>query len=322
MAPILSIVIPVYNVSEYISKCVHSCFDQNVNKKSYEIIIVNDGSTDNSLKICKTLQIQFPEITIVSQENRGLSGARNTGLHYSNGKYVWFVDSDDWIESNKLKTILQELEQNMDILWLGHDVYHKNKVINEFVPNATKQLISGEDLFANHLNNLFFIWKFIYKKKFLESNRLLFMEGILYEDLEFTPRALLKAEKCITLPSVCYHYLVREGSIVTNVKPKNIQNRFSILNELTKLLDENTASELYRSTLSKVIIHTAESSFDLAAKSGVEISDEIINVIDKLVSNKKLKFQISKKLLLININPRLYYFFINKSYKFYRVFSN
>ena len=101
----LSVIIPVYNVAPYIAKCLESIYFQDVDKGDYEIIIVNDGSTDNSLSIVKKTIVNWENVKLIDQSNGGLSCARNSGLDCAIGDYVWFVDSDDWIESNSLKRI-------------------------------------------------------------------------------------------------------------------------------------------------------------------------------------------------------------------------
>ncbi|MFD1162233.1 glycosyltransferase family 2 protein [Hwangdonia seohaensis] len=311
MAPKLSIVIPVYNVAPYLKKCVVSCFNQNVTEDLYEVILVNDGSTDNSLEISEELKITYPKIQIVSQKNKGLSGARNTGLKHAIGEFVWFVDSDDWIKDNCLGDILKKLNANTDILWLGHDVWHHGKSVKSYIPEQTSSAITGEALFSNHLDNLFYIWKFIYNRNFLNSNSLLFLEGILYEDLEFTPRALIKASKCYTMPDVYYHYLVREGSIANNIKSKNIEHRFYILNKLIDLLNTKEISKSYATTLSRVITHTTEGTINLAARADVKIPENGTKVISRIKESDNYFSHVSFKFKLIITSPKFYY----KAYK-------
>lgn len=319
MKPILSIVIPVYNVAAYIEKCVASCFKQNVSDDLFEIILVNDGSTDNSLELCEELKIDYPKIEIVSQKNKGLSGARNTGLRNAIGDYVWFVDSDDWIEENCINRIIQKLNNKVDILWLGHDVWHNGESIKDYIPKETSNSITGSELFTSHLNNLFYIWKFIYNREFLNSNSLTFLEGILYEDLEFTPRALIKADKCHTLPHVYYHYLVREGSIANNIKLKNIEHRFFILNKLIDLLDDKEVNEIYLNSLSKVIIFTAEGTINMAARAGIKIPDNGIKLISNIRDNGPFFKNLSLKQKIIKSNPKLYYNLFKLTHTVYKM---
>ncbi|MCF6279262.1 MAG: glycosyltransferase [Flavobacteriaceae bacterium] len=316
---ILSIVIPVYKVEEYIEKCVLSCSNQDISKSDYEIILVNDGSPDNSLKICEQLANEIENITIISQENRGLSGARNTGLRNAKGEYVWFVDSDDWVEENSLQSIISAIETyKSDIYWLGHDVVANNKVLDTFIPNALDKPITGEFFFKNHLKNQFYIWKFVYKRAFLLDNNLTFYEGILYEDLEFTPRALHVSKTCYTLPLVYYHYLMRDGSIINNVKPKNIKDRFFICKRILNTIENTKISKNYYEICYKIVAKNIVGTLKMAIRSDVKlpsIAQEIIGEIEiKPFLDKKLK----KELRFIKFNLNAYYILNKIGYKVYK----
>lgn len=99
MKPIISLILPAYNVEKYIETCVQSCEQQDLSKESYELVIVNDGSTDDTPEIIRTLSVTYSNIKVVSQQNQGLSMARNNGFKEATGKYIWFIDSDDIIAS-------------------------------------------------------------------------------------------------------------------------------------------------------------------------------------------------------------------------------
>lgn len=315
---ILSIIIPVYNVEEYIEKCLVSCSNQDISKNDYEIIIVNDGSPDKSLEICEGLLPSIENMTIVSQENRGLSGARNTGLKHAKGNYIWFVDSDDWLEENCLGEIISRIkEQQSDIYWLGHDVVSNDKVIDAFPPSKLEHPITGEDFFINHLNDLFYIWKFIYKREFLINNDLTFYEGILYEDLEFTPRALHVATSCFTLPDVYYHYLMRDGSIINNFRTKNLENRFFIFDRLINFMQiEGVSKEFYQKCF-KSIISSVLSTLRTSSRSNLKLTNNVKDIIIKIKIKQFLNLSSKLHLFLIKFNPDLYVYFFNKMYKVY-----
>jgi len=321
MKPILSIVIPVYNVSEYVEKCIRSCYSHTLKQYQYEIIIVNDGSTDNSLEICENLKKEFTSLKIINQLNQGLSGARNTGLKKASGDYIWFVDSDDWIQENCLPSIIENIEKfHTDIIWIGHDVILNGDVINEFIPRNISKPISGEDFFDSILNNLFYIWKFIYKKDFLLKNSLEFHEGILYEDLEFTPRALLKAESCITLSNVYYHYLMREGSIVNNVTQKNINDRFYILNKLFSIVDDKTVSKTFKNNIMDVITHTFIGSVKMSARAKVLLPQNAFKIIKQIKQNRNKLTKNRFDFVLMKFNLIVYYKIYLTVYKLYKTF--
>ncbi len=315
----LSIILPVYNVAAYLEKCVQSCFTQDISTEKYEVIIVNDGSTDESLALAEKLRLAHPQLKIINQENKGLSGARNTGLKLAKGDYVWFVDSDDWIETNCLQNIIDQLVDRPDMLWQGHSVWQAEKKVKDYIPKPTSHSITGEELFSKHLDNLFYIWKFIYQRAFLESNKLLFYEGILYEDLEFTPRALAFANTCITLPKATYHYLVREGSIANHIKVKNIEHRFFILNKLVALTHNTTIGEDFKQALTNVIYHTTEGTVGLAARAGIKIPKNGFLIFQKLRHLKPSQHIKTFKIRCIQKLPRLYYYCYTNSYKIYKI---
>ena len=312
----LSIVIPVYNVEKYIKKCLLSCAHQNIPTDDYELIVVNDGSPDNSLQICKDILPAIKNMTIISQENKGLSGARNTGLKQASGDYIWFVDSDDWIEENCLKDIISTInKQQSDIFWLGHDVVSEGNVIDEFIPKKTVKPISGEDFYVDYLNELFYIWKFIYKREFLLKNKLAFYEGILYEDLEFTPRALHLAESCVTIPHIFYHYLMRDGSIINNFKIRNLENRFFILDRLVSYIEENNVSKIFYEGCYTSIIASAISTLRTSARSNLKLTKQVTVVLRKLDVQPFLNSDLQRTLRLIKLSPNLYVFVFRNLYK-------
>ena len=114
----LSIIVPVYNVALYLSKCLSSLVHQNIDINDFEILVLNDGSTDNSQSIINHFALKYSNIRVFHHPNMGLSGTRNRGLKEAKGDYVWFVDSDDWLEDNCLKDILDTLTGNPDVLSL------------------------------------------------------------------------------------------------------------------------------------------------------------------------------------------------------------
>ena len=127
-AKILSIILPVYQVEEYIEKCIISIEEQDISHDLYELIVVNDGTKDNSIKLVENLQKKYSNINIVHKENGGLSSARNFGLKYATGKYIWFIDSDDYIDPYTLKKLVTEATTyDLDLLCFSNkDIYISN----------------------------------------------------------------------------------------------------------------------------------------------------------------------------------------------------
>lgn len=226
----LSIIIPVYDVEKYVEKCIVSCARQDYPSNGYEIIVINDGTKDISLEIAEEVAGKYDNVFITSQPNAGLSEARNKGLSLAKGEYVWFVDSDDWIETNCLNDIIGQLK-DIDVLAMGcrfiindepSTVYN---VSDESAVSGRQLLVSGIIRPAQF---------YIYKKYFLERYGLRFMPGVYHEDFEFTPRMLYYADRLKVYSGIVYNYLIREGSIMQSVNPKRSFDYVKVVVALSK----------------------------------------------------------------------------------------
>lgn len=218
---LLSIIVPVFNVELYIEKCLLSCLKQDIPLSDYEIIVINDGSPDNSLQIAEQVATRAKNMRVISQPNGGLSMARNKGLFLAKGKYVWFVDSDDWIEENCLKDIVACLEKNNpDILQLQYRNSYDNEKLNKDYFCKIEGVVNGKQQISN--GGLPIPAQFgIYKKSFLIKNKLEFYPGIFHEDCEFKPRVLYLAERCSSYDKVVYNYYQRTSDSITSaINPK------------------------------------------------------------------------------------------------------
>lgn len=224
---ILSIIIPVYNVENFVEKCLRSCEKQDISSNEYEIIVVNDGSKDNSLKIVEYVSRDYNNIKIISQSNGGLSVARNTGLKEAKGEYVWFVDSDDWLEENCLNHLCF-LCKNVDVLHVGHNKVDGDKVISNkaIITNASNPLLN-----RNFPHCVPF---YIMRRELLISNKLQFMAGVFHEDMEFTPRMLYYAKSIMSTDLCVYNYLHRTSSIMSTINPKRAFDLIIVMNSLYK----------------------------------------------------------------------------------------
>lgn len=215
---LLSIIVPVYNVEDYIEQCLNSIFNQNFS--SYEVILVNDGSTDKSIDKANKFTINHPNLTILHKKNGGLSSARNYGFLQAKGKYIWYIDSDDWIEANILNQLMQKLETFKPEALLMNT--HKALPSGERTPkrkplNMDERIYEGKKLFwllNRQTAYLPTVWLFIYRKDILESMGLRFVEGILHEDEPFTLRFLSISKRLICIDNPYYFHRVRSGSIM------------------------------------------------------------------------------------------------------------
>lgn len=221
---ILSIIIPVYNVEKYVRKTLESIFESTLPKSGLEVIVVNDGTKDNSMSIVNEFAAKFDNLKIINQENQGLSVARNTGLKAARGKYVWFVDSDDWVEYDSLPFLLKHLEHSdRDVLMFKIREYNEEGRIlfeRSFHDNKNEEQISGTDVVLYQKKygvDITPMQQFVIRRDFLLSNKLFFVPGIYHEDKEFAPRMLINAKNVSIIPKVIYCYLRRSnGSITTD----------------------------------------------------------------------------------------------------------
>ena len=217
----LSIIIPVYNVEKFITRCLHSCVSQNLSINEFEIVVVNDGTRDNSMKFVSQFAEEYSNISIINQENKGLSAARNRGLSVAKGDYVWFVDSDDWIENDCLAELVYKLyTENLDALLISAANVSENKIIrrcDRMCYDGT--VLTGIDVVYNNILEVCVPFT-IYRKEFLFSNNLKFMEGVFHEDTEFTPRAYYKLKRVSIFDKIIYSVYQNPNSITRSINPK------------------------------------------------------------------------------------------------------
>ena len=219
----ISLIIPVYNVEKYVEKCLRSCINQDLSKDEYEIIVVNDGSPDGSLEIVQRIAAQEPNIKVISQENQGLSMARNNGLAQAQGDYVWFIDSDDWIEENCLKEIADKCEaEQLDLLQIQYKLAYEDGR-DPVTPNqkTLPGVLSGVEV--TERGGVPDPAPFsVLRSRYLKDNNFSFYPGIYHEDSELKPRVMYLASRIAFLDKPVYYYLQRGGgSIMSTFRPKS-----------------------------------------------------------------------------------------------------
>lgn len=247
---ILSIIIPVYNVEKYIKKCLLSCLTQDISYKNYEIIVVNDGTQDQSVSIVEDIANSYSNVWIINQQNQGLSGARNTGMKYAKGEYIWFIDSDDYIEENCLKRIVSYLKDDLDILQLQYRLVYEDDTPS-FNPKtcSIKGVRSGKEVTLQ--GGLPAPAPFsIFRTKFIKDFGLEFVRGIYHEDSEFKPRVTYLAERITSDNVISYNYLQRSsGSITSHFKLKNGLDILKVNDSLLHFIEIQNIPHKYRRSL-------------------------------------------------------------------------
>ena len=246
----LSIIVPIYNVEPYLRKCVESLLTQDLDPAEYEIILVDDGSTDGSGKLADQLVLstQYSEVSrqksaitnnksqiikVLHQPNGGLSAARNTGIMAAKGDYVCFVDSDDYWEPNVLGGLMAQVERNdLDVLrfkWQNvndaYEVFNPNKSNPYRLEDYSSDVTTGVDFLNTRFGYACYAWQFVVRRSLLVESSLnakrsslnvpsiLFTPNLHFEDTDWTPRMLLAAQRVASTDTMVYDYLVREGSI-------------------------------------------------------------------------------------------------------------
>lgn len=232
----LSFIVPVYNVEKYLDQCLQSLYDQSLLESDFEILIVNDGSLDNSLLIAERFLEQHTNIRIYTQKNRGLSSARNWGILNAKGDYIIFVDSDDYLLPNTISSLLNKAIQNELELVRGEychcneegDLMPARSIEKEKILYADT-IVDGEVLYRHIFGKAFFSPLLLIKRTLLISNNLYFEEGMYFEDIIFALRLSFVVKRVMYHPITFYVYRLREGSITFSMNEKKLNDLVSII---------------------------------------------------------------------------------------------
>ena len=312
----LSIIVPVYNVEAFLKKCIDSLLAQDLSKEDYEVILVDDGSTDSSGALCDTLAAEYGHIRVIHQRNRGLSGARNAGIPVASGDYVLFVDSDDFLCPNVLGTLVGLMEsKELDILRFNYQnvnmdgaVFEPNKYVKPFV-DYSDVVCDGETFLNERLGYACYAWQFLVKASILRQEGNGFKEGIYFEDVEWTPRILLQALRVASTDTLVYNYLFRTGSIARNKdaekKRKAIRDKMTILEGFAALKPQVKDDRWFRGMSSQIAL----SIFDIVGRFFYPERKEYIRALKRQVAFPLSTYHATKssrrKILLANVSPYL-----------------
>ena len=307
MKDLISVIINTYNAQNYIDKCIQSIISQTY--KNIEIIIVNDGSTDNTLNICK--KYKDNRIKIIDQENKGLSLARNIGIENSNGKYLYFVDADDYVENDVLEYLYNQMKKYKVLIATcdSVDIYdYQNKVKNkaEKIEIVTDKQMIKDILFSK--KRVGAIWNKLFDKTLFENIR---FENRIINDVVVVYKLLLQAKKIVISNQIKYYYLRHNESITSNNKDERLIDfyegsleRFYYIKNIYQNFLENEIG------LCLIIIYIYIQDKNKVNEFLKE--KDAITLFNKLFS---LKFFIRKigiknklKILLFRISPKFYKF--------------
>lgn len=283
--PLFSIIVPIYNVERYLEQCIESVLAQDYH--NYELILVDDGSPDNSIDICVKYAKKYKNIVFIHKTNGGLSDARNAGIQIARGEYLMFLDSDDYWEGINVLSELDEItKENKDLIIYDCTFYYKDGK-KESYPISKQGLVNNylTDFYTLVERNIFrsSAWTKVIKRKIITDNQLFFPKGKNHEDLDWSFNLAQHINSYAIYDSYFYIYRTkREGSITEFVKPKNTEDLLDIMLEKLIQLDSLSKNLLYRG-LCKYLVNQlvyVKDSFNLLANNDKE-----------LLKNKFIKFQ-------------------------------
>lgn len=288
----LSIIIPVYKGEKFIQKCLDSIFYPSRQLDLFEVIIINDGTPDNSLEIISDYTKLFNNITLFSQENMGLGEARNTGIKLAKGEYIWFVDQDDWITPNAIERICKLVDSNKPEILFFEYTYplgNKSTIINKGISGQT---YSGIEFLNIHMvENP--VWQYVIKTSLMLKYKLSFHSDY-HEDSLFTPIAIFLAQSVLYDNNVNYIYNLREDSITTSAAPlKHCHDIIKVVEKLHLFIINHSKTTVEKKIFTKYIS---------LAFSGLFYYWKQLSNQDKNKISKSLPMEILFNAILYNFN--------------------
>lgn len=307
----VSVIVPVYNVEKYISKCLDSLVNQTL--EDIEIIIINDESKDSSIDIVKEYAQKYNNIKVYEKENGGLSDARNYGLQFAKGKYIAFLDSDDYVDVNLYKRMYEKAKaEDSDMVECNFYWVYDNKTKKDIGQKykGKKQMFEKARVVA---------WNKLYKKEILDKAKIQFPKGLRYEDVEFFYKLVPYMERVSFIKEPLIYYVQRRQSIV-NTQNEKTKDIFTVLDNVIQYYKENNLYEEYK----EVIEYTyARLLLCSSFKRMCKIKDK--NIRKKLLNetwinlNKNFPNWKENKILNTNLdNKKKYMLSVNRfTYKIY-----
>lgn len=228
----LTYIVTVYNTESMIARCMTSLLSQGLENDEFEILLVDNGSTDNSGAVCDGFAAKYSNVRVLHLENLGAGASRNSGIKEAKGEYIWYIDSDDLIEPNVAKDLLYKaIDRKLDVLSFDFQLAWEDASLNVVrtepftISNTSKNEIMNGEEYSLSVGMPSAQWCSLYRKDFLLKNDIWFIEQITYEDQEYTPRAYYLAERASHVNVVVYNYIQRAGSITKKIDQRERRAR-------------------------------------------------------------------------------------------------
>lgn len=308
----ISIIIPVFNVEDFLTKCVESVKNQTY--KNLEIILINDGSTDNSGSLCDALKLSDSRISVIHKQNGGLSDARNAGLEAATGDFIAFLDSDDWVDPDMYEVLHDLLVQhNADI-----SICRFKNIYNHMIEDGSTGEIAVYDNIGAikaiaRIENNFYpthnVWNKLYRSELVKNFR--FIKGMLVEDLYFTPKVIYASKKCVYIDKAMHNYLRERPDSIMNapINLKRIRDELNGFNEFASFLEELGLPEYSLSIQETYLRKLMEFHFQVK-NSKTENKDKILKILENdfinssyRASKSSMSTAIRLKIILFELSP-------------------
>ncbi len=304
--PKFSIIVPVYNVEKYIGKCLESIKNQTY--KDYEVIVVNDGSTDKSMEIAKEYNVK-----VINTKHVSVSEARNIGVKHATGEYLMFLDSDDFWDNKLLEEITKSLKNTPDLVRFQVRTVTDDGVVTNYNEEEFQDM-TGEKAFERIVTYHFVecVWAYAIKREYYIKEKFQFKKGMVHEDFGLTPLIIIKAKKVNSIKYIGYNYFRRKGSIMntpdyewTKTKVKDFYCHYLFL--INEIEQTNIKQEVFKSyCANSVILEICTLKNPEYREYKKKLKED--KVFDKLLTStlsrkiKKIMYQISPKITAKIIN--------------------
>lgn len=311
----ISVIVPIYNVGRYLEHSLNTIAQQNFD--SYEVILVDDGSTDNSREIAEQFVKKFGDkFRLLSQENMGQSAARNNGLKIAEGKYITYMDSDDAVEPDYLRLMHEAaIKADADMVFCAFRSVDENGVClkevyeSNFVPGQVYNIKEDKTLLLMENN----VWNKLFKKEIIEQNHLVFPDRVWAEDLRFTKKYMAYTTRCVYVDVPVYQYYQRSNSTLHSMKLERTAEILTALDDVSDFYKQNEIYDLYKEeiefiAIQEIYIYTLVKLIRAGEMGQLKvIRDEFLKRFPNHQKNKYIQ-QLAKKRRIVYelMNRRLY----------------
>lgn len=309
----LSIIVAIYNVEAYLKRCISSLVKQDLPYEEYEILLVNDGSTDDSLEICNRFAAEYKNIIVFTKENGGLSSVRNFGIDHAQGRYIMHVDADDFLEENVVGKVVKVAEDNeLDLCFYPSLRYPSGIKLDAYARFPHYKVLCGDKLILQGME-VSSTWSCIYKHEFLNARGISYFGRIAHQDVEFNYRLYPFAQRVMFTDVYVYVYN-KEGESITrtkniNKRKQNLLDNLQIANNVKDYINSSDCSDDVKKYINKKMNSMLSaffiSFFDRNKEFGYQFAKIFVKEAKRLnvypILGRTLSWKTTLPLLLINL---------------------